>query len=153
MLLATAQSPTIDDTVAKLDSYLVEYEPRLSELIADEVMDQVIRRGVRSAGLDGVDFGTDKGHRLESEVAFVSLPDDAGWLGFRHVKKVNKRAVRNSESSLASALSVQGYGAARRLLSDGAQHNLGLARTTNLPNLPLEFLHQRNRQRLVARTD
>ena len=153
ILLATAQSPTVDEIVAKLDAYLMEYEPQLSELIADEVMDQVIRRGVRSAGLDGVDFGTDKGHRLESEVAFVGLPDNAGWLGFRHVKKVNNRAVKNSQSSLASALSSQGYGAARRLLLDGAQHNLGLARTTNLPNLPLEFLHKRNRNRLLARPD
>jgi hypothetical protein len=153
LLLATAQSPTVDDIVAKLDAYLVEYEPKLSELIADEVMDQVIRRGQRSTGLDGVDFGTDKGHRLQSEVAFIGLPDNAGWLGFRHVKKVNNREVKNSGASLAAALSSQGYGPARRLLLDGAQHNLGLARTTNLPNLPLEFLHQRNRKRLVARVD
>ena len=151
--VSAARQTSIEEVVARLDAYLVEYEPRLSELIADEVLDQVIRRGQRSAGLDGVDFGTDKGHRLESEVAFVGLPDNAGWLGFRHVKKVNNREVKNSSASLASALSTQGYSAARRLLLDGAQHNLGLARTTNLPNLPLEFLHQRNRQRLLARPD
>ena len=148
-----AQQASVEAVVARLDAYLVEYEPRLSELIADEEMVQVIRRGVRSAGLDGVDFGTERGHRLQSEVAFVGLPDNAGWLGFRHVKKVNNRAVKDSETSLASALASQGYGAARRLLLEGAKHNLGLARTTNLPNLPLEFLHQRNRKRLMPRLD
>ena len=107
VLLATAQSPDLD-VLNRFDAYLAEYEPKLSELIADEVMDQVIRRGQRSAGLDGVDFGTDKGHRLQSEVAFVGLPDNAGWLGFRHVKKVNNRVVKNSSASLASALSTPG---------------------------------------------
>ena len=151
--VSASRQASLEDVVARLDAYLVQYEPKLSELIADEVMDQVIRRGVRSAGLDGVDFGSERTHRLESEVAFVGLPDNAGWLGFRHVKKVNNRAVKDADSSLAAALASPGYGVARRLLRDGAQHNLGLARTTNLPNLPLEFLHQRNRTRLAARME
>jgi hypothetical protein len=151
--LASAQSPALEDVLARFDAYLAEYEPKLSELIADEVMDQVIRRGARAAGADGVEFGADRGHRMESEVAFVGLPDNAGWLGFRHVKKVNNRDVKNSEASLAAALGSPGYSAARRLLMEGARHNRGLARTTNLPNLPLEFLHQRNRRRLLAGLD
>jgi len=31
--------------------------------------------------------------RIHSEVAFVSLPGDAGWLGFRRVVKVNGKIV------------------------------------------------------------
>jgi hypothetical protein len=34
-----------------------------------------------------------------------------------------------------------------------AGHNLGAPRTTNLPNLPLEFLHPRNRHRFAHRVD
>ena len=45
------------------------------------------------------------------------------------------------------------YGKARLLLGESAKHNLGLPRTTNLPNLPLEFLHPRHRSRLRHRID
>ena len=152
-LAGNALQPSLSEVVARLDEYLAAYELRLSELIADESMSQVIRRGSRSTGLDGVDFGTDRARQLQSEVAFIGLPGNAGWLGFRHVKTVDNRPVRDSGASLTSALSTQGYAAARRLLMESAQHNLGLARTTNLPNLPLEFLHPRNRQRLVSRLD
>ena len=41
----------------------------------------------------------------------------------------------------------------RLLLQESARHNLGSPRTTNLPNLPLEFLHPRNRHRLHQRID
>lgn len=155
VMLATAQSPGVDDVVARLDAYLAEYEPRLSELIADEVMLQEIRRSpaTMTGRQEGASFGSLQRRRLQSEVAFVGLPDNAGWLGFRHVKQVDNRPVKDSGASLKSALSTQGYAAARRLLMESAQHNLGLARTTNLPNLPLEFLHRRNRKRLVPSLD
>jgi hypothetical protein len=92
--------------------------------------------------------------RLTSEVAFIALPGDAGWLGFRHVRVVDGRRVDSEDASLGNALAASvTSNAARRLLEDSARHNLGLPRTTNLPNLPLEFLHRRNRHRFVARWD
>jgi len=42
---------------------------------------------------------------------------------------------------------------ARLLLAESARLNLGFPRTTNLPNLPLEFLHPRNRHRFAHRVD
>ena len=42
---------------------------------------------------------------------------------------------------------------AHLLLSERARLNLGLPRTTNLPNLALEFLHPRNRRRFAHRID
>ena len=45
------------------------------------------------------------------------------------------------------------YDQARLLITESARLNLGLPRTTNLPNLPLEFLHPRNRRRFAHRVD
>ena len=86
-------------------------------------------------------------------MAFIALPNDAGWLGFRNVKTVDNQKVQSGDESLATALQAPSYDAARSLLNASAAQNLGLPRTSNLPNLPLEFLHQRNRKRLVARLD
>jgi len=146
----------LDAALAKLDAYLEAYEPKLSELIADEILIQEVNLPrnqlymppqAQSPGPSRVR------RRIKSEVAFITLPNDTGWLGFRHVTAVDDRSVDQGKASLGSALQVRGYDAARALLNASAEHNLGLPRTTNLPNLPLEFLHQRNRKRLMARLD
>ena len=137
----------------RLDKYLLEYEPQLSALVADERFtqrDAPSRQAVVSAAPDSV-------HRtIVSEVAFVSLPGNAGWLGFRRVMRVNNKDVKDKGTPLSTLLSdgaSDDYDQARLLLADSASTNLGLPRTTNLPNLPLEFLHPRNRHRLHHRVD
>jgi hypothetical protein len=142
-IVALTQAATVDTLLARLDVYLAAYEPKLSELVADESMLQEVRGNARLR-LD---------RKLESEVAFLALPQNVGWLGFRHVKAVDNRPVGLADASLTVALGTPGLEHARTLLTESAKHNLGLPRTTNLPNLPLEFLHRRNRQRLLARAD
>lgn len=151
-----ALQPSVSEVVAKLDTYLSDYEPELSALIANEVMVQEARLAnpdLRRRDADGLAVARQQRRRLISEVAFIALPEQAGWLGFRHVKDVNNRRVEDVGTPLASALTTPGYESARRLLAASAAHNLGLPRTINLPNLPLEFLHPRNRPRLVPRLD
>jgi hypothetical protein len=142
-IVALTQAADVDTLLARLDVYLAEYEPKLSELIADESMLQEVRGNARLR-LE---------RRIESEVAFIALPQNVGWFGFRHVKAVDNRPVDLADTSLTVALGTPGLERARALLNESAQHNLGLPRTTNLPNLPLEFLHRRNRHRLLARAD
>ncbi len=154
--LAAAQAPAVDAVLARLDAYLADYEPKLSELIADETMRQEVRRTVPRG--QPIEATRGRGalrlqRQLVSEVAFIALPNNAAWLGFRHVKTVNNQPVGLSDSSLAASLKTEGHEVAYALVKASAEHNLGLPRTTNLPNLPLEFLHQRNRKRLVARVD
>jgi hypothetical protein len=141
--LAIAQASSVDAVIAKMDAYLAMYEPQLSTLIADESMRQEVR-GNQGLRLE---------RQIESEVAFIALPQNVGWLGFRHVKTVDMRPVGLADASLTVALDMPGLERARTLLRESAQHNLGLPRTSNLPNLPLEFLHRRNRQRFVVRAD
>lgn len=132
----------------RLDTYLIAYEPQLSSLVADEEMTQ---RTSRQRGFTGV-----SNRRIHSEVALIALPGDAGWLGFRRVVKVNGKTVKDQGMPLTGLLAKGAsgdYDEARLLLADSAAHNLGAPRTINLPNLPLEFLHPRNRHRLHHRVD
>jgi hypothetical protein len=151
--IGAAQTPGADGVIAKLDKYLLAYEPGLSQLIADETMQQEARgrRGFRTDNITPIE--TRLRRQLVSEVAFIALPQDAGWLGFRHVKTVNNKPVALADASLGASLTKSGLAGARDLLNASAAHNLGLPRTTNLPNLALEFLHSRNRKRLLARGD
>ena len=138
----------------RLDKYLLEYEPQLSALVADERMTQ--RDGPNRLTANRQTAEPTKDREIISEVAFVALPGNVGWLGFRHVLTVNTKKVAEQSATLASVLSDGAsdmYSKARLLLNEGAKHNLGGARTTNLPNLPLEFLHPRNRRRLQHRFD
>jgi hypothetical protein len=151
------QSAPYDAVLAKLDAYLAEYEPKLSELIADEVMFQEMTGSTTAAARLPVDVAplpmrATIRRQLRSEVAFIALPQDSGWLGFRHVKAVNRQTLADDQS-LTAVLAADGFDRARALIEASAAHNLGLPRTTNLPNLPLEFLHRRNRHRLVSRFD
>jgi hypothetical protein len=137
----------------RLDKYLLDYEPQLSSLVADERFTQRDAPSRRAA----VSVAPDSVHRtIVSEVAFISLPGNAGWLGFRRVMRVNNKDVEDTGTPLAALLSdgaSDDYDQARLLLADSASTNLGSPRTTNLPNLPLEFLHPRNRHRLHHRID
>ncbi len=84
------QAPTANDLRARLAAYLTDYEPKLSELISDEVMIQQTMRGNRTAG-GGI--GPPEFRTIRSEVAFIALPGDAGWMGFRRVTKVGSNLV------------------------------------------------------------
>jgi hypothetical protein len=148
-----AQGGDADAIRDRLDKYLLSYEPELSTLVADERMSQRDGAG-RNASSETAE--PTKSRNIVSEVAFVGLPGEIGWLGFRRVVEVNGKKLDDAGPSLATALSdgaKNDFDRARLLLSQSAQHNLGFPRTTNLPNLPLEFLHPRNRKRLTHRLD
>jgi hypothetical protein len=154
LLVAGAMHAADADAIRdRLDKYLIEYEPRLSSVVADERMTQ--RDGASQLANRRTAEPT-KDREIISEVAFIGLPGDAGWLGFRRVLKVNGKALPDAGPALATILSdgaKDDYDQARLLLGQSAEHNLGFPRTTNLPNLPLEFLHPRNRHRLHHRLD
>jgi hypothetical protein len=131
----------------RLDKYLLDYEPQLSALVADERMMQF------EEPASGMPAYERRRRELLSEVAFIALPGRAGWLGVRHVKQSDGQSVAEAPP-LALALSKgsqDDYEEARALLAHSAAYNLGLPRTTNLPNLPLELLHPRNRERFLHR--
>ena len=138
---------------SRMHTYLTAYEPRLSALVADEHFEQWPLDNL----LTGLTPGTYKRDTfrlriLDSEVAFVSLPANAGWLGFRDVQRVKGKPVKRRSRSLAELLVLESADARDRalaLLLESARYNLGAPRTINLPSLPLELLHLRNQARFV----
>jgi hypothetical protein len=144
--LAVAQAqPSLDTLLDRMHAYLLEYEPRISELIADETLTQ----SARENDVFG-DVGQNR-RLLQSEIAFMRLPGDGPWLGYRNVLKVNGGSVRSSEARLQRLLAPgrSEEEQARQIAEESARHNLGPVRTTNVPTLPLELLHPRNRERFV----
>ncbi len=153
LLSAQAPVPDVDGLRARLDAYLLDYEPQLSALIAEEhFVQQVGPEDPATARIVGPTRRINRD--LISEVAFISLPGDTGWLGFRRVVKVDGKALKDAGPTLAQVLTDgahDDYDEARLLLSESARYNLGTERTTNLPNLPLEVLRPRHRQRFAQR--
>jgi hypothetical protein len=152
-VLTAFQASDADALRGRLDSYLLAYEPQLSSLVAEELLIQ--RDGPsREATVNGAP--DTKNRRLVSEVAFISLPGGTGWLGFRRAVKLNGKDLPDAGPPLGVLLTDEDrddYDQARLLIAESARLNLGLPRTTNLPNLPLEFLHPRNRRRFAHRID
>jgi hypothetical protein len=145
-----APEPTAQELRGRLNAYLTHYEPKLSELTADETMAQENVRGDGSTG----GLGPREYRTIRSEVAFIALPGNAGWMGFRRVLNVGGDDVEDKRETLLSVLaggSRDDYFKARAMLADSARFNLGSPRTTNLPNLPLEILHPRHTNRFSVR--
>lgn len=145
-----AQAPDLDTIVERLDDYLERYEPELSAVVADEVFTQSVDAATRtSAGAT---------RRMVSEVAFLRLPGDFEWLGFRSVMRVDGSPVTGSTSltSLTSLLSRAGADVAVQasaLVEASSKYNLGQPRTINMPNLPLEMLLPKHQHRFEIRLD
>ena len=139
--------PEASDVRDKLDAYLLNYQDRLSAVVAIEVNSQQLE-GPEPFSRGNRVFEPGPRRTIESEVSFGTLPGEGGWLGFRRVRRVDRRSIRDTATSIDELLrSSEHQDAAKKLLEQGARHNLGGFRNTNLPNLPLELLHPRHRHR------
>ena len=142
-----------------MHDYLVGYEKELSTLVAEERLPAMAATDRRCRRRNDHRRHEQPGRRdikrvrsLVSEVAFVPLPGNVGWLGYRDVVRIGGRPVRRKGPSLVDLLKAQTDDSQERamtLLLESARHNLGAARTINLPSLPLELLHTRNQARFV----
>jgi len=139
-------APSLDSVFEKLDAYLAKYESELSAVVADEILVQEVEGR----------FLAKRVRRVSAEIAFLRLPGNFEWLGFRHAKVVDGKPVGASGASLAELLATNTADAiaqASLLVNESSKHNLGNPRTINMPNLPLELLNRRYRRRYDARLD
>ena len=138
-IVTVAQPTDLDAVLEKLDSYLEKYESELSAVVADEELIQetdgrLVRRMTR---------------RLHSEIAFVRLPAGLEWMGFRNVQRLDGKPLIGVKplAELLATTSADGLKQASILVNESAKYNLGNPRTINMPNLPLELLSRKYRQR------
>lgn len=138
--------PDLDSVFEKLDAYLDKYEGELSAVVADEIVVQ------EAEGR----FLPRKTRRLLSDIAFLRLPGEFEWLGFRHVKMLDGKpvmAVGPTLQELLANTTADAVAQTRLLVNGSSKYNLGNPRTVNMPNLPLELLNRRYRHRYDARLD
>ncbi len=96
-LLLLAQADNAGAIRDRLDKYLVEYEPKLSSVAAEE---RISQRDAPSREASVNVAPDSKFRNIVSEVAFISPPGDAGWLGFRRVLKVNGKDIKDAGTPL-----------------------------------------------------
>ena len=154
---AGRQDAAPSDVRARLLRYLDAYEADLAAVVAEERMLQwPLRDRASLSNTPGTVLrDTTRVRVLESDVAFVPLPGNAGWLGYRDVRRIGGKAVRRKGPTLEELLKASSDDARERamvLLLESARHNLGAPRTINLPSLPLELLHRRNEARFAIET-
>jgi hypothetical protein len=133
----------LDLILNRLGTYLLEYENQLSTVVAEERYEQ---REIRTSGgnTDRVFPARVQARTLVSDIAFLRLPGGEAWFGVRDVRKVDGHEVPNNEVRLLELLKkIDPDGLvqrAARIVVASAVHNLGSARTINIPSTPLEVL-------------
>ena len=133
----------LDDVLQAAGRYVAQYQRSFSVVVSRESYQQRLFTGGKLETRD-----------LRSEVALVAV-DDANWILFRDVYEVDGRAVGDRRDRLsqlflkpAADLGLQ----ARRILDEGARHNLGpITRTLNTPTQALDFIRTQNQFRSTFR--
>jgi hypothetical protein len=147
---AAQEVPELDLILDRLARYLTAYQRQLAGVVADERYDQqeiLVLRRTRSVGENVRD------RKLESEIAFLLGPGEPLWIGVRDVRRVDGRSLRTNTMRLDDL--IQSTDQRRRaeevgrIVAASAEHNLGGARTTNLPTTPLELLQADNLVRFI----
>lgn len=133
---AEAQS-SLDTLLERVGAYLLDYEAKAFELVADEHYEQWIRRRPGYSG------GTVQRRKVNSTYFLVRLPDGRAWYGFRDVTNVDGRVVPRTQRSMADLLSertVDAYEEAIAMTRANAKYNIGgVYRTLNVPLQTLEL--------------
>lgn len=143
-----AQEVDANTVRSRLFGYLGSYESLLSTLVAEERLVQWPRVRTAMSRRNNTLART-----LVSDVAFVALPGEVGWLGYRDVRMVDRKPVKRSGLALDALLKLSSEDSRQQALSlllESARYNLGAPRTINLPSLPLEFLHLRHQGRFTV---
>jgi len=139
---------SLNDLLDRMGAYLNTYEGELSQIIADERYDQ------REYGRDPLArLRTVREKRLDSEVAFLRLPGNGYWYGFRSVRMVDKKLLKPPAPKLADFLSTATDLDTQHALMMAASsaHNLGMQRTLNMPTVPLAVVQASNRELIAFR--
>lgn len=146
---AAAEQPSLNEVLARMGQYLVDYEARLSAVVAEEHYEQWLATptGVR----------TQTARTLVSDFLFIRLPGGAEWLGLRDVLLVDGKPLREREERLLALLTQGPPDALERAIKiavENARYNLlgnDVFRTINVPTQVLELLSRQNHARFSFR--
>jgi hypothetical protein len=142
-----AQAVRLGDVIARLDGYLLGYEERLANVVAEEAYRQWVEEGPywrRST----------TSRMLRSDFALTLTRDSDRRVGYRDTFEVDGNPVRDRDDRLQRLLSSGAIGQAARIADQNAQFNLGqnlVSRNINVPTFALEMMSPRIRDRFRVR--
>jgi hypothetical protein len=146
-LTVGAQTARTGDIVARLDGYLLGYEERLANVVAEETYRQWVEQGSKSRR-------NTTSRTLRSDFALTLTPDSKRWVGYRDTFEVDGEPVRDRDERLQRLLSEGAVGQATRIAEQNARFNLGqylVTRNLNVPTFALEIMSPRMRDRVKVR--
>jgi len=148
-LSAAPASPTLEQVTAEIEEYVVQYEARLSTVVAEERYTQRLYENGSPANTVS--------RTLRSDFLFARGSEGLPWLGFRDTFAVDGKRVRDRDVRLMDLLASSAADAlqeARRISNENARFNLGesiVSRTINVPTLAIDLLHPRYRSHFTRR--
>jgi VWFA-related protein len=151
---AKAPDPALAAVLERAGRYVVEYEEKFRNLVAEEHYTQkAFGTGQGFTATATAPVRLADGSQLQTtraDLVFVHLAGDVPWGLFRDVFEVNGNKVHDRDERLEKLFRERAPGAleqAGRILRESARYNIGPQRTVNLPTLALLFLHPRNQPR------
>jgi hypothetical protein len=153
---ASAEESTLAAVLARAGAYVVEFERRLSGVVAEEQYVQDVRFPFSASTRSSLLVTT---HReLKSDLLMVKPVGGDAWMQFRDVFDVDGKPVRDrSERLMQLFVSPSSSSAtqAERIVQESVRYNIGsLQRTINVPVLALVILLPDNQGRFTfKRTD
>jgi len=158
--------PELARLLEKAGEYVVEYEQRFRNVVAEEEYVQWVdvfrgrsvdlgNVGVAGPGAAVEQLPSARGRRrvTRADLVFVQLGDESLWTTFRDVFEVDGKAVRDRDARLERLFlepARSGISRAREIMNESAAYNIGpVVRTINVPTLPLVFLHPKNQKRFL----
>lgn len=158
-----AQPSELDEVLSRIGQYLVDYEKRLSAVVAEERYEQWVEAGGRPTATgtgrarDVTRGGTQAPTRrtLVSDFLMIHWPGESAWFGFRDVAVVDGQPVRDREERLLKLFTQNSKDVLDRadaIAAESARYNIGdVFRNINVPTQALDFLHPRHRGRFSFR--
>jgi hypothetical protein len=146
----SAQTPTLDDVLDRLSTYLADYEVKLTTVAADERFDHRYRLKT------GTNFyAIDERQALRSDFIFLRLPGNRSWLGLRDTYLVDGKPTRARAPRVQQLLSAGEDAAvaeAIRIATENGRYTSGpMFRTINVPTHVLDLLQPGYRSRFRFR--
>ena len=143
---AGAQTVRLGDVIARLDRYLLDYEERLANVVAEETY--------RQWAEEGPTYRRFKTERILRSDFALTLTPERNRVGYRDTFEVDGSPVRDRDERLERLLSDGAIGQAARIAEQNARFNLGqhlITRNLNIPTFALEIMHPRFRNRFRVR--
>src|SRR5471030_765492 len=152
----SAQEPALTTVLERAGAYVVEFQRKLSGVVAEEQYVQEVRYPLGTGNRVNQLLPT---HReLKSDLLMVKPVGGDRWMQFRDVFDVDGKPVRDRNERLMQLFvspSASSASQADRIIQESSRYNIGsLARTVNVPVLALVILDPGNQRRFTfKRTD